>query len=249
MCLLAILYRMFDDSPLVLLANREEDYSRGGTPLDLRPGPVPFIAGIDPVAGGAWFGVNAHHLVVAVTNRPKSMVPSQPRSRGLLVKDLLALSTASEAARAAAQELDAKRYAGCNIVCGDLESLWIVHAGDWLRVRSLSPGLHVLTNADINDGWDVRIRAITERVLSDSPRDVEEAIATFSSLARSTTPPVPICLRGPKSGTVASTILALNRKPRRSRLLHANGSPADSPYADRTDLLWELDSRAGDSQQ
>jgi hypothetical protein len=249
MCLLAILYRMFDDSPLVLVANREEDYARGGTPLDLRAGPVPFIAGLDPVAGGTWFGINAHHLVVAVTNRPKSAVPGQPRSRGLLVKDLLELSTASEAARAAAKELDTKKYAGCNIVCGDCESLWIVHGGDWLRMRSLSPGLHVLTNADINDSTDVRIREITARVLADSPRSAKEALDTLSAIACSTAAPVPICLRGDKHGTVASTLLALNQKRRLSRLLHAAGAPADCPYVDRTDLLWVLESLAGDTQK
>ena len=89
MCLLAIFYRMFDDAPVILAANREEEYARGGTPLDLRPGPMPFVAGLDPVAGGTWLGINAARLVVAVTNRPKNRIPPAPRSRGLLVKDLL----------------------------------------------------------------------------------------------------------------------------------------------------------------
>jgi hypothetical protein len=152
-------------------------------------------------------------------------------------------------ARAAAKELDTKKYAGCNIVCGDCESLWIVHGGDWLRMRSLSPGLHVLTNADINDSSDVRIREITARVLADSPRSAKEALDTLSAIACSTAAPVPICLRGDKHGTVASTLLALNQKPRLSRLLHAAGAPADCPYVDRTDLLWELESLAGDTQK
>ena len=31
-------------------ANREEAFSRGGTPPDLRAGPVKFVAGLDPKA-------------------------------------------------------------------------------------------------------------------------------------------------------------------------------------------------------
>src|SRR5215469_5278355 len=105
MCLLAVFYRMFDEVPVILAANREEDYARGGTPLDLRTGPIPFVAGLDPVAGGTWLGINAAKLVVAVTNRAKSNPSKEPRSRGLLAKDLLGYGSAREAAQQAAKEL------------------------------------------------------------------------------------------------------------------------------------------------
>jgi hypothetical protein len=241
MCLLAILYRMFDDAPVVLAANREEDYARGGTGLDLRFGPIPFIAGVDPVAGGTWLGINAARLIVAVTNRPKSKLPASPRSRGLLVRDLLGLHSASEAARKAAIELAADRYGGCNIVCADLESLWVVHAGDWLRARSLSPGIHVLTNSDVNDVADERVYWGLERLHGEGPRTSDEGLAALRSVASHSAPPTPICRRGATRGTVSGTLLALHDRPRRSRLFHAQGSPAEVPYADRTDLLWELE--------
>jgi uncharacterized protein with NRDE domain len=241
MCLLAILYRMFDDAPVVLLANREEEFARGGTGLDLRAAAVPFVAGLDPTAGGTWLGVNAAGLIAAVTNRPKSNLPAAPRSRGLLVKDLLGgMQTASEAVRAAATELGSGRYAGCNIVCADAESLGVVHGGDWLRVRNLSPGIHLLTNGDVNDPADERIRWMDERLQANPPGDPDESIALLRSIACHTGPAVPICLRKENRGTVASTLLSWNIHPRRARLFHANGSPADTPYADRTDLLWEL---------
>jgi uncharacterized protein with NRDE domain len=244
MCLLAVLYRMFDDAPIILAANREEEYARGGTPLDLRSGPIPFVAGLDPVAGGTWLGINAARLVVAVTNRLKSKLPEVPRSRGLLAKDLLSYGSAREAAQQAAKELGTNHYAGVNIVCADTESLWVVHGGDWLRMRSLSPGIHILTNADVNDPMDERIRWIVDRLYLESPRNMDEAIAVLRSIACHDRPPVPVCLRGEKRGTVASTLLALHERPRRGRLFHANGSPATTPYVDRTDLLWELEGLA-----
>jgi uncharacterized protein with NRDE domain len=235
MCLIAVLYRMFDDAPVILAANREEDYSRGGTPLDLRQGSVPFIAGIDPIAGGTWLGINAHRLVVAVTNRRKSKIPESPRSRGLLVKDLLSYATSREASQAAATELATEKYAGCNILCADPEALWVVHAGDWLRLRSLSPGIHLLTNGDVNDPTDERIRAIAGNLQKASIRESDEAVAALKSVARQS------CLHGETRGTVASTILTLSVQPRRGRLWHASGSPDQTRYVDRTDLFWELD--------
>src|SRR5690349_11695089 len=115
MCLLALFYRVAEDAPVVAGANREEYYSRGGSPPRLLDGPLRVVAGVDPVAGGTWFGVNERGLLVAVTNRPKSGVPAFPRSRGLLARELLPLPTAAEAVERAARELGQNNYAGCNL--------------------------------------------------------------------------------------------------------------------------------------
>jgi uncharacterized protein with NRDE domain len=98
MCLLALLFRVVEDAPLVVGANREEFYARGGEPPRILDGPVRAVAGVDPTAGGSWFGVNEHGVLVALTNRIKSNPPAQPRSRGLLVRDLLACASANVAA-------------------------------------------------------------------------------------------------------------------------------------------------------
>jgi uncharacterized protein with NRDE domain len=240
-CLLAVLYRVIDDAPLVLAANREEAYARGGLTLDLRPGPVPYVAGLDPAAGGTWLGVNARKLFVAVTNRRKSTVPENPRSRGLLVRDLLALGSARAAADAAARELATGRYAGCNLVCGDAESLWVVHGGDWLRARSLAPGVHVLANGDVNDDTDERVLWAAGKLHERALRTADDALAALRAVATHAGPPVPIVRRGPDRGTVCGTLLSLHDRPRRGRLLHADGPPDTTPYADRTGLLWELE--------
>jgi uncharacterized protein with NRDE domain len=241
MCLLAIIYRAIDDSPVILAANREEAYARGGTTLGLQSGPIPFVAGLDPVAGGTWLGINAARVIVTVTNRPKSVLPPHVRSRGLLVRDLLGLPSAREAAYAAADALARQPYAGCNIVCADAESLWVVHAGDWLRMRSLSPGFHVLTNGDVNDPTDERIGWLMKQLHEAGPQSANEALLTLRQLASHTGPPFPVCLRGSDRGTVASTLLSLGQEKRHGRLLHADGPPDQVPYIDRTDLLWELE--------
>ena len=71
MCLLALFYRVVEDAPVVVGANREEFYRRGGDPPRLHVGPPRFVAGVDPVAGGTWLGVNEHGVLAAVTNRRK----------------------------------------------------------------------------------------------------------------------------------------------------------------------------------
>src|SRR5665213_1334345 len=121
MCLLALFFRVVEDAPVVLGANREEDYRRGGEPPRLREGPCRFVAGLDPTAGGTWLGVNEHGVVAAVTNRVKEEKPEHPRSRGLLVRDLLNCSTAAAASQLAVRELDANHYDVCNNVWADAE--------------------------------------------------------------------------------------------------------------------------------
>src|SRR5262249_44835559 len=135
MCLLAIYFRAFEDAALVVGANREEAYARGGTPPQILAGKCRAVAGLDPVAGGTWLGVNQYGLLAAVTNRPKSSPPAAPRSRGLLLRELLDLPDAKSAMDLAARELDSNRYAGCNIVCADQDNLFVLHGGDWLRIR------------------------------------------------------------------------------------------------------------------
>src|SRR4051812_43512479 len=117
MCLLALFFRVVDDAPVVAGANREGFYARGGGPPQILAGERRAVAGLDPRAGGTWFGVNDRGVLVAVTNRLKSELPKQPRSRGSLVRELLNCPTAAAAVDLASRELDGNRYAGCNLVC------------------------------------------------------------------------------------------------------------------------------------
>src|SRR5262245_29095933 len=139
MCLLAIFHRMVEDAPLIVGANREEAYARGGEPPQVLEGTCPAIGGRDPHAGGTWLALNQRGVLLAVTNRPKHETPPNPRSRGLLLRDLLGCSTAAEAAGRAVQELTSQAYAGCNLLCADTERALIIQAGSWIRVRPLPP--------------------------------------------------------------------------------------------------------------
>jgi uncharacterized protein with NRDE domain len=240
MCLLAVFYRVAEDAPVVVGANREEYYARGGEPPRLHPGPPPFVAGVDPVAGGTWLGVNARGVLVAVTNRHHSETPPNPKSRGLLVRELLALPTAKDAADAAARELDRKVYAGCNLLCIDATHAVVLHNADWLRVRMLPPGLHLLANRDVNDESDDRLGYAAHWLGQRRYRFAENCLVALRQLCGLHEPGMPpICFRAGDRGTVSSTLVALRDPLADSTYLHAQGPPDRTPYVDYSQLLRE----------
>jgi uncharacterized protein with NRDE domain len=240
MCLLALFFRVVEDAPVVLGANREENNQRGGEPPRIHEGPCRFVAGVDPVAGGTWLGVNEHGVLAAVTNRTKENRPEHPRSRGLLARDLLACSTAKAASQLAVGELDGNSFDGCNILCADAESAILVLSGDWLRVRPLPPGLHVLTNGDANDERDPRL-AFAAYLLGregNRYRSSADCVQMLQQVCGRREPDEPaICLHGDERGTVSSSILALRPSLTKSVYLHAQGPPDRTPYTDYSDLL------------
>lgn len=240
MCLLALFFRVVADAPLIVGANREERYARPGEPPARRPGPVPFVAGLDPVAGGTWLGINQQGLLVAVTNRPKSHLPEQSRSRGLLARDLLACPTAKAAAAWAAAELARDRYAGCNVLCADPADAVVLHGGDWLRVRPLPPGIHLLTNHDVNDVTDRRLAHALGWLSQRHYQRAVDCVSALQQLCAQAEGEVAICLHGQDGGTVSSSILALRTCLPRSLYLHAQGPPDRTPYVDCSPLLRDL---------
>lgn len=240
MCLLAIVWRVVREASLVVAANREEAYARAGTPPQLVADRTRFVAGLDPQAGGTWLGVNQHGLLVAVANRIKSQVLATPRSRGLLVRDLLQCASAKEAVEQAAAELDKRLYAGCNLLCADRVSAQVIHAGDWLQVWPLPAGIHVLASRNLNNDADPRIAYALAR-LGRLPLGaslavwIEELKALCGKTGDDESPP--ICLRGSLGGTVSSSIIALGERLQDGAYLHAQGPPDRTPYEDYSPLL------------
>lgn len=241
MCLLALMYRVVEDAPLIVGANREELYSRGGEPPQILDGPCPAVGGRDPVGGGTWLAVNARGVLVAVTNRPKSELPAQPRSRGLLARDLLTCDSAKAAADLAARELGQGYYAGCNIVCADADSVLAIHASDWLRIRPLPPGIHGLTNHDVNDASDRRLGHALWWLHERQYACAAHCIAALKELCGQTgNGDPPICIRKEDRGTVSSSIVVLRRPLEQSVFLHAQGPPDRTPYQNCSELLRQI---------
>jgi uncharacterized protein with NRDE domain len=241
MCLLALYFRAFEDAPLVVAANREEAYARGGTPPQVIHGRCVAVAGIDPVAGGTWLGVNEFGLLAAVTNRPQSQPPAQPRSRGLLLRDLLDCADAKSAVELASTELGRNHYAGCNIVCADPDNVLAIHGGDWLRVRFLPPGLHVVSSNDVNDASDRRVGQAIWWLGQQKITHSSHCVTALKELCGQTGNGDPaMCLHGKVGGTVSSSIIFMRPSLADSSYWHAQGPPDRTPYQDYSGLLREL---------
>src|SRR5512145_1458577 len=93
---------MLPQYPLLVAANRDEQYDRPSAPPQVLGEEPKIIAGRDLRAGGTWLGINEHGVLAALLNRRvNSGTVSFPdaRSRGLLSLDLLAHSSAAESER------------------------------------------------------------------------------------------------------------------------------------------------------
>jgi hypothetical protein len=243
MCTMAILYRVARGTPILLAANRDERYDRPTQYPKIQSGTPRVVCGIDRRAGGTWLGVNQHGLMVAVGNRRKSILPAEPRSRGLLCRELLNLRTAKEAAAMAVKELNKGIYAGANYLCADSRWAAVVHGGDKIETIELSPGLHVIGTGDVDDPRDPRHefvrRMLTLHTLDSAVTFLAVASRVFSREMDSEGRRG-VVVRGGDRGTVSSTLLALPRKIQHAVMQYAPGPPCDCPYDDLSALLRQV---------
>jgi uncharacterized protein with NRDE domain len=240
MCLLAIHFQTLPAAPLLVAANREEFFDRPSLGPAIQPGLPRVLCGVDARAGGTWLGVNEYGLFVAVTNRPKSDLPTAPRSRGALCRDLLACRSAEEAAKRANTELATGHYAGANYVVADTQSAFAIQAGDALVATPLTPGLHLLTNGDLNDPRDARQKLARELFARQPFPNVQEFLDVAARVCA--TGPDPrrestILVRTTNRGTVSSTLVALAADPSESAYRHAPAAPDRAAYEDYSTLL------------
>lgn len=93
MCTLAIMMNAFPGYPLVVAANRDEQFSRPSRAPMLKERPHRILSPTDLQRGGTWIGVNDRPLLVGLTNRRSIASVRGLRSRGALVADALKAST------------------------------------------------------------------------------------------------------------------------------------------------------------
>lgn len=245
MCTLAVYLGAFPEWPLVVAANRDEFLARPATPPTLiRSEPPCAVGGRDLVAGGTWLGVNQAGLVAGLLNR-RTPAPPDPdcRSRGQLCLDVLACGDASEAAALAGAE-PAGRYNPFNLLVADRTAAFVVSqpAGAAPRVLRLEPGLHLLTNLDVNDPRCPRIAASQRNFAAAGEtfahaNDVEAFVVTLRGvLADHATPldprgPGSLCLHHDAYGTRSSSLLLVGSRDGALRYLHADGPPCRTPFA------------------
>lgn len=225
MCLLVLAWRVLEDCPLLLAANRDELYERPAAPAQFWPEAPQLLAGRDLLACGTWLGVTRDGRFAAVTNyREARTVTPPPRSRGALARDYL-LGGTSAGQYVQSLPAHAADYAGFNLLCGDRQSLWW-YSNRGGPPRHLPPGIYGLSNHLLDTPWpkvqaskaalaDLCTRgAASTGVLLDllqdrrtHPTDADPAIGLDSALAQALSA---IFIETPRYGTRCSTVLRLD---------------------------------------
>jgi uncharacterized protein with NRDE domain len=214
MCLVFIAYRIAGCAPIMIGANREESRRRPTTsPVCCRSGSLRcLLAGADHgpdgsfPATGTWLGVNEARMAVAATNRHDGELAwaDQVRSRGLLAVELLGFDRPESAMRFARAELGRGGFGGCNYLIAGPDAAFVVEAPSASRVSvvALPPGIHAMTNLDLDDADDPRIRIVTAKL---DPLD-------FTASARRICRDERIIVPGSERGTVSSSLITIGEQ-------------------------------------
>ncbi|MBN2217949.1 MAG: NRDE family protein [Pirellulales bacterium] len=243
MCILAIQYKTVRGAPILVAHNREERFDRPTQAPKIQSGKPRSICGIDRKAGGTWLGVNQHGLLVVAANRTRSNPPPEPRSRGLLCRELLGMTSARRAVQHAVAELVSGNYAGVNYLCADAHYAAVVLGGDRVEAQELAPGLHVLTNGNVDDPYDERQEFIRRQL---TLQKIESAVTFLAMASRAFARPSDgsgrrgVVVLGEEFGTVSSTLISLPKKIQNSVFQYAAGPPCDVKYDDYSALLRQV---------
>ena len=164
MCTLAVYVRRFADFPLVLAANRDEFLARPATaPLLLASAPR-IVGGRDLLAGGTWLGLSERGVAAGLLNRRTAEPPVEnKRSRGLLLLETLGAASAADAARALAA-IDPGTYNAFTLLVADgTTAVAAQNRPQGMHLTPLEPGVHVLSNLDVNDPTCPKVARSHER--------------------------------------------------------------------------------------
>ena len=239
MCTLAAFVGAFPSWPLVVAANRDEYLARPATPPTLLREAAPrAFGGRDLAAGGTWLGVTETGLVAGMLNR-RSAAPPDPacRSRGQLCLDLLGCATAAAAAARVEGEPPG-RYNPFNLLVADRAEAFVVSQprGEPPRAHRLAPGLHLLTNLDLDDPTCPRIAASHQGFAAAGDAfardgDVDALVARLQTVladhATALDPrgPGSLCVHMGPFGTRSSSVLLVPAGIKPTRWFHADGPP------------------------
>jgi uncharacterized protein with NRDE domain len=245
MCTLLIATQVWGETPLVIAANRDEALARASAGPELREERgMRIVAPRDLEGGGTWLGLNAAGIFVAITNRHNGVRHADARSRGQLVLDALAEHTVEDAVRHIAS-LDPQMHNPFHLVVADAARADLVWSdGHQYRHDPLAAGITVVTERSFGAAPTGRIGLLEARVEGLASREPPAAEAWMELLRehRDDAPLEGVCVHAPALGygTRSSTVLMLNRDPRQSVFLHADGPPCTTTFEDRSAMIRSL---------
>ena len=243
MCTLAIYFKVAPEWPVVIAANRDEFLDRPATdPAVLNENPH-VVGGKDLRAGGTWLGINEYGMVAGLLNRrPAEDANPNARSRGMLCLDALRKSSTEEAAKYAGAERGGD-YNPFNLLMASREAAYVAYnRGSHIEVVKLTPGLHLLSNLDVDDFECPKISRSYSKFaelgektqFKCDPLGARSSLGTLladhsTQLDSRTGRPNALCLHLDAYGTRSSSLIFLGRNGE-VRHFFAPGAPCTTPY-------------------
>lgn len=250
MCTLAIYFQTTRDYPVIIAANRDEFLDRPAIdPTTLCESPH-VIGGKDLKAGGTWLGISEHGIVAGLLNRrAENGGNPNARSRGLLCLDALRSLTAGQAAELAAGQRGSD-YNPFNLLMVSRTQAFVAYnRGAAIEVVELKPGLHLLSNLDVDDFECPKIsasygkfaelgaraqfqrdpvgnRAALGALLADHNTQLDSRIGTAAGGR-----PNALCLHVEGYGTRSSSMIFMRANSREIVHYFAPGPPCRTAYA------------------
>ncbi len=227
MCVIYVAFGQHRDHPLIVLANRDEYYSRPSAAAEFWS-EHPFVyAGRDLRAGGTWLGVTRSGRFSAVTNFRDPSAACGPRSRGNLVLDFL---TSEESPREylARVETEKAEYSGFNLLAGEIGTRreLFYYSNRANGVLEMTPGIYGLSNHLLDTPWRKveRGKARFRELLKSTEIPDHELLDILSDESVASDGDLPatgisyereralsaICIKTPDYGTRCSTIVRFN---------------------------------------
>lgn len=185
MCLIAVAWNIHSRYRLALIANRDEFHARPTLPAAADAGRV--FGGVDLEKGGSWLLASASGRLAAVTNVRAGLAREVPlRSRGLLTRDFVT-SGASIDDHLARLATDAADYGRFNLLLGSADALHYASNHPHYRRVRLPPGVHALSNGDLDAPWpkaELARRSLAEWLARQaSDRSTPDLSSLFDALA------------------------------------------------------------------
>ena len=243
MCTLAIYFKVFADFPIVVAANRDEFIARPANPPTVLCEEPLVVGGKDLRAGGTWLAINQFGMIAGLLNR-RSDLPADPdcRSRGLLCLDVLRQSTVEGAVRFLTEQ-DPENYNPFNLMVAAGDRAAVAHNRQGrIEITDLAPGLHLLTNLDVDDfecpkisRCFSRFAKLTEQPLDRDPAAMREHLqALLSDHSTQLDPrsgrPNSLCVHLGDYGTRESSLIFVTASGRIEHYF-APGPPCTTSYS------------------
>lgn len=252
MCLIALAYRVHPAFELVVAANRDEYHARPAAPAGAWEEAPEVFGGRDLAQGGSWLALSRRGRLACVTNVRRMAVPDpEAPSRGGLVA---AFVRGGESARSYGEGLAprAASYAGFNLLLWDGAELRYLNNHPAFVSRAVAPGVHVVSNADLDTPWPKteRLRAAMEAWAAsggEDPGALVEALADARPAPDAELPDTgvglalerrlsPAFILGPDYGTRCTTLVMV-RGDGAVRFTERRFDPAGQP-AGQTEARW-----------